>query len=165
MMYISQTPIEVGQLMAKSLDIFYGADVLEPGAGEGNLATVANNKGANVDCIELNSGCAERLRAKFPNVLKANFMLVEPDKLYDFVIMNPPDKNRKEHIDHAIKFLKPTGKLAAFVKTSPKTLGGVDFLEYLFQYAYRRGINTVDFVDVPDEFSADAAKILIMRKR
>lgn len=109
--------------------------VLEPSAGEGALASLCADKGAEVDCIEIN---AERawglgLDLRFGSVVRADFLLVEPEKLYDRVVMNPPfDRERDiDHVMHALKFLKPDGMLVSVMSA------GTEFRETRKARAFR----------------------------
>jgi hypothetical protein len=93
--------------------------VLEPSAGTGNLASLAADKGAVVDCVEYQADLAEGLRAsgRYRNVITGDFLGVTPDPIYDAVVMNPPfDYERDiDHVLHALAFLKPGGQLAAIM--------------------------------------------------
>jgi SAM-dependent methyltransferase len=69
--------------------------------------------------IEINQKLAERLKTEFPltDVRCADFLEYTVDDLgtFDRIIMNPPFHNGADikHIQHAIKFLKPGGRLVA----------------------------------------------------
>lgn len=95
--------------------------VLEPSAGTGNLARRLVEKGAIVDCIEVQPELASQLAStkKYRTVTLSDFLRVEPnpDALYDLVVMNPPfDLERDiDHVMHALKFLKPEGCLVAIM--------------------------------------------------
>jgi hypothetical protein len=119
--------------------------ILEPSAGTGNLArlcaTVRRSAdkrewnearkeyvnedlglfGHKVDCVELQPALARQLRAEgiYRRVTAGDFLLLQPDpkRLYDRVAMNPPfDLLRDvDHVVHALKFLKPDGRLVAIM--------------------------------------------------
>ena len=95
--------------------------VLEPSAGTGNLARPCAEKGAVVDCVELQPHLAAGLRGEgiYRRVYEADFLAMrpDPDNLYDVVVMNPPfDLERDiDHILHAMKFLAPDGYLVAIL--------------------------------------------------
>lgn len=59
-----------------------------------------------------------------------DFLDVQPEPIYDLVIMNPPfDKSLFiEHIRHAHKFLTPTGELIAVIPVNEKRITDSDWL-------------------------------------
>jgi protein-L-isoaspartate O-methyltransferase len=96
--------------------------VLEPSAGGGNLARAADAAGATVICVELNADLAKKLREKF-NTFNNDFLSVISFYAgpFDAVLMCPP-RNSIPHIDHAISFLKPNGKLVALVRKDSENI-------------------------------------------
>ena len=62
-------------------------------------------------------------RAKGYGVMQANFLQVQPDPVFDFVLMNPPfyGKHYQKHVEHARKFLKPGGVLYAILPITAVT--------------------------------------------
>jgi hypothetical protein len=115
--------------------------VLEPSAGTGNLARRAVEKGAVVDCIEVQGKLADDLKqtGKYRKVLNADFLAVQPEPVYDVVIMNPPfDRERDiDHVLHALKFLKPDGCLTAIMSA------GTEFRETRKAEAFRELMTTM----------------------
>jgi predicted RNA methylase len=113
------TPAGVAVRMATIADLYAlpGLAVLEPSAGLGAIAKVAASAGATVDCVELCRDLYERLRASgaYRSVRCADFLEVEPEPVYDRVLMNPPFGKGADvrHVMHALRFLKPGGMLAA----------------------------------------------------
>jgi 16S rRNA G1207 methylase RsmC len=98
--------------------------VLEPSAGRGALAVAANSAavGVMVDMHELlpgNHRALIELKLPLSGVSEpGDFLQVEPKPIYDRVLMNPPfDKKRSDihHVVHALKFLKPGGRLVAIM--------------------------------------------------
>ncbi|WP_421983386.1 DUF4942 domain-containing protein [Roseibium sp.] len=135
--------------------------ILEPSAGTGNLARPAAAERIHriprlvpmdngrqrydydevpyqhiVDCIELQPHLANALEAddRFNRVMCADFLSVAPDPIYDRVIMNPPfDRERDiDHVVHALKFLKPDGRLVAIMSA------GTEFRETKKAQAFRK---------------------------
>jgi predicted RNA methylase len=92
-------------------------EVLEPSAGTGNIATAAVDKGADVDCIEVQAEHFLSLRqsGRYRHVRLGDFLKVPQRAVYDRVLMNPPfDRERDiDHVMHALGFLKPKGKLVS----------------------------------------------------
>lgn len=109
------TPSGEATTMARLAQIKAGDDVLEPSAGNGNLADAAKAAGANVDVIELSPQLQDILQAKGYNLVATDFEAFTPSKQYDAIVMNPPFSNRKDaaHIMRAFTMLKPGGRLVA----------------------------------------------------
>lgn len=116
-----QTPPAVAADLAALLALKPGARVLEPSAGLGRLLdAVAPYKPAEVVAVEQAAPLAAELyRQARPGVVlkQRDFMTLTPAELgaFDAVIMNPPFHLRADvrHIEHAMRFLKPGGVLAA----------------------------------------------------
>lgn len=98
-----------------------GKRVLEPSAGTGNLARVLRQRGASVDCVEIQPDLAKGLRLEGFPCVTADFLTLapptDPELGYDLVVMNPPfDRERDvDHVMHALKFLKPGGGLISIM--------------------------------------------------
>lgn len=95
-----------------------GMRVLEPSAGEGALVDACRKFGARkVECIEMEPKCRETLESKADAVRIADFLTQMPRANYDRVVMNPPFTKGQylKHVNHALKWLKPGGKLYAIV--------------------------------------------------
>lgn len=112
------TPVATASRMADLARISKGDRVLEPSAGNGNLADAAKAKGAEVDVLEISSQLRDILTAKGYNVVGYDFEAFTPEEKYDAVIMNPPfgsGTNRLDslHIQRAFDMLKPGGRLVA----------------------------------------------------
>lgn len=119
--------------------------VLEPSAGVGNLsrpaATREHELVHSVDTIEIDAERAQALREHgcYDRVLHRDFLAVDPEQVYDRVLMNPPfDQGRDiDHIVHALKFLRAGGRLvsvtsaAARYSSSPKAKAFHKHLEAL----------------------------------
>lgn len=135
--------------------------ILEPSAGTGNLARRcitepvseiadydwkvkqarewnASHRFDNlVDVVELQPHLADGLKAAgcFNRVYAMDFLHLSPEVtgLYDIVAMNPPfDRERDiDHVMHAMKFLKPGGRLHAILSA------GTEFRETKKTVAFR----------------------------
>ncbi|CRM87353.1 Type I restriction-modification system methyltransferase subunit [Pseudomonas sp. 22 E 5] len=139
------TPPTVAKHAADLAMIGDGMMVLEPSAGRGALAVAANSAavGVIVDMHELlpdNHKALIELKLPLSGVAEpGDFLQVEPKPVYDRVLMNPPfDKKRSDihHVVHALKFLKPGGRLVAIMPS------GVTF---------RDDALTRDFRDIVDQ--------------
>ena len=108
------TPKETAQRMVAEAGLEPGMKVLEPSAGNGNIAEVIRAAGVNPDVVEQSSRLREILEAKGFNVVEHDFLDVK-DGQYDRIVMNPPFSNGQdaEHIHHAYTLLNPGGKLVA----------------------------------------------------
>ena len=91
--------------------------VLEPSAGRGAIASRVAPLVAAVDCIELHEQHAAFIRSAgyARSLMVGDFLAVEPDPVYDRVIMNPPFAKRADiaHVQHALRFLRPGGVLVS----------------------------------------------------
>jgi len=120
-----------------------GMRVLEPSAGTGNLVTAAfsDQRDIDVHCVEIQPYLAKELQRHPVNrVIGRDFLTIDPDELglFDRVIMNPPfDLQRDiDHVTHAIKFLKPGGRLVSIMSA------GVEFRENKKAVAFRKLVET-----------------------
>lgn len=115
-----QTPAAVASQLVALLNLNRNMRVLEPSAGLGRILDAIKPHAWDVTAVEMAPQCAEELyrqeRAEV-KILQRDFLTLSPDEtgLFDAVIMNPPFHMRSDirHIEHARKFLKPGGKLAA----------------------------------------------------
>lgn len=108
------TPKATAQRMVAEAGIEPGMSVLEPSAGNGNIADAIRAAGVNPDVVEQSPKLREILDAKGFNLVGHDFMDVQ-DGHYDRIVMNPPFSNGQdaEHIQHAYTLLKPGGHLIA----------------------------------------------------
>lgn len=134
------TPAHVAQRMARLANIREGMRVLEPSAGNGNLADAAKAEGGQVDVIEISSQLRDILTAKGYTVVDHDFDGFTPDKPYDAIVMNPPFSNRQDaaHIMRAFGMLAGGGTLAAIAGEGVffgKDQKAVAFREWLEQHS------------------------------
>lgn len=110
------TPKATAEEMLDKADISEGLDILEPSAGNGNIAEAIRDAGASPDVIEISGNLREILEAKKFNVVAQDFMDYS-GKQYDRIIMNPPFSNSQdiEHVRHAYDLLKPGGRIVAIM--------------------------------------------------
>lgn len=115
------TPEAVGRMVIEQADISPGMTVLEPSAGTGNLASLAVEAGAHVDCIELQPAFAEQLKDSglYHNVWCCDFVKRSVVPIYDRIIMNPPFEKGADmkHVETALWHLKPGGILVAIMSS------------------------------------------------
>ena len=132
----------VKQLLANAM-LKPGMRVMEPNAGDGALALAAAAVvgHANVTCCELMPQNVRQLKALgFDIEGPKDFLEVVPRPQHDVVLMNTPFSGGKDrqHVLHALKFLKDGGELWAIISTSWKTAehhGAREFREMLQAHA------------------------------
>lgn len=109
------TPASVAQRMARLAGITQGMRVLEPSAGNGNLADAAKAAGGEVDVIEISSQLRDILTAKGYTVVDHDFDGFTPEQPYQAILMNPPFSQRRDaaHIMRAYGMLASGGRLVA----------------------------------------------------
>ncbi len=122
-----QTPATVAARLVGLLNLSDGARVLEPSAGLGRILDVlAPFNTSEVVAVEMAPACAGELfrqNREGVKIKQRDFLTVQPSELgqFDAVAMNPPFHMRADirHIQHARKFLKPGGTLAAVCMDGP----------------------------------------------
>ena len=99
-----------------------GMRTLEPSCGDGRFLDGLRKAGAIPYGIEVDPTRAAISRAKGHSVLLANFLETEPTGDFDLVVMNPPfyGKHYAKHVLHALKFLKPGGRLYAILPATAR---------------------------------------------
>lgn len=109
------TPMATATRMAALARIKKGDRVLEPSAGNGNLADAAKAAGGEVDVVEMSSQLRDILQAKGYSIVGHDFETFQPEEKYDAIVMNPPFSDRRDsaHIQRAFGMLKAGGHLVA----------------------------------------------------
>lgn len=115
------TPPGVASQMMEWADLTAGDKVLEPSAGTGNLIRAAMAHGifqSDITAVEIDEKKASALKCLCADFLACNGDLGKFDK----VLMNPPFTRGADiaHIQHALKFLAPGGRLVAICGNGPK---------------------------------------------
>jgi phospholipid N-methyltransferase len=121
------TPPELADRMVALADIRLGQQILEPSAGTGRIidAIRRNAHGYTITAVELNCNMAHRLRTVdcVDDTRQADFLECNGDLgTFDRIVMNPPFANADDikHIMHALKMLKPGGRLVAICANGPR---------------------------------------------
>lgn len=116
------TPNEVISRVLGNLYVKKRERVLEPSCGDGRIMDALRRLGADVLGIEVHAGRAEIARRKGHDVLTANFLETVPTGDFDHVLMNPPfyGTHYAKHVNHAIGFLKPGGRLTAILPAAAR---------------------------------------------
>ena len=115
------TPAALAREAVEAAGIEPGMLVAEPSAGRGAIAAVmAEIVGtANVHAYELLPDHVKVLREMGLQVHEGDFLAQPARPIFDRIVMNPPFGQQADmkHVQHALKMLKPTGRLVAI--TSP----------------------------------------------
>jgi protein-L-isoaspartate O-methyltransferase len=122
------TQPELAARMVAIAGIEPGHTVREPSAGTGNIiraiAQTIDLDKITLSAIEINQNLTQGLRSSFPNIQIqcADFLELAPVPECDRILMNPPFANGQDiaHITHAIKMLKPKGRLVAICGNGPR---------------------------------------------
>ena len=117
------TPVAVVERVLA--DIAYrlpGQRVLEPSCGCGRFLDALRAAGADAVGCEVDPVRAAMCEAKGHRVMRMNFLETVPTADFDQVIMNPPfsGKGYSKHVRHALKFLKPGGRLTAILPATAR---------------------------------------------
>lgn len=117
-----QTPEPIVARLIELADIEPGMTVLEPSAGQGNIAHAVARETA-VDCVELLPANFAKLNPSVRKALCGDFLRFEPMedwRDYDRVVMNPPFARQDDirHVTHAMRFLKDGGRLVSVMAAS-----------------------------------------------
>lgn len=115
------TPLPVVQSVMSYALPCAGQNVLEPSAGDGDLADAIRARGARVTCVENHDSSIAALMRKGHEVLGVDFLALTPEGFaFDMVIMNPPFTKGQDvaHVTHAFQFLRPGGVLFAILPCS-----------------------------------------------
>ncbi len=109
------TPADLAHDVVTLADIKPGMAVLEPSAGIGRIATVAERAGGKVTCYEVDGKRSSALAGFTVHV--CDFLSVKPEQQFDRVVMNPPFARQDDirHVLHAFKFLRSGGRLVAIM--------------------------------------------------
>ena len=115
------TPPELGALAALAAQVRAGDQVLEPSAGTGLLAILAEVLGGTPTLNELAAGRAALLEGLFPLSARSRHDAVHlPDVLasagsFHVVLLNPPFQALEAHLKAAVSCLADGGRMAAIV--------------------------------------------------
>jgi phospholipid N-methyltransferase len=125
------TPTEIAEMMVDYAEIETGQRILEPSAGTGNLikAIEATETRTDIIAVELNYNLVQLLKNGNGNqwgideVVQGDFLDQNGNLgTFDRVLMNPPFENGVDikHINHALAFLRPGGRLVALCANGPR---------------------------------------------
>jgi predicted RNA methylase len=126
------TPTSVADRMVYLAKLEFGAEVLEPSAGTGQILRSLRGLKLRVTAVELDQTKVD-LIAFAPVVHYGDFLECSPQArgtdtsgrclgIFDAVLMNPPFTRGQDikHIQHARTFLKPGGRVVAICANGPR---------------------------------------------
>ena len=150
------TPEEIARKMAALVDFEKVESILEPSAGNGDLATAvirAYDKrhyrgyaekerdpflSEVVDVVEIDEKCRAFLKSQKANVIAEDFLKLQTFKRYDLIIMNPPFSDGVKHLLKAVEMQKYGGQIVCLLNSetinNPYTLERKVLLEKIEQY-------------------------------
>jgi len=115
------TPEALGREVVALADLQPGMFVFEPNAGDGALVKIISETNY-VDAMELVEARAKLIpiNDNVRSVVVGDFLTATPHPRYDRAVLNPPFSKQQDilHVLHALKFLKPGGKLVAIMSSS-----------------------------------------------
>ena len=113
------TPERLARLCAELAEIQPGERVLEPSAGQGDLAQALPHV---TTCVEVSALHCAVLRARGFHVEQADFLHWFTPDGFDAIVMNPPfaDGRAQAHVAHAATMVKEGGRLVAIVSASAR---------------------------------------------
>jgi phospholipid N-methyltransferase len=157
------TPLYIVNKMLANVNFNKVKTVLEPEAGQGDIAKICRDKmkyirgtGYNsdkytpdIDCIEINPQLQAILKADGFRIVHNNFLTYQTCKRYDLIIMNPPFSNGEKHILKALEMQKNGGQIVCLLNadTIKNTYSNTrkDLFQKLQEYNAK-----IDFI--PDAF-------------
>ena len=101
--------------------------ILEPSAGSGTFvkACRAQWPASTILSIEVRQECAESLRTAGSNNVAIKDLLIVPlSRRYDLIVGNPPFSAAREHVQHLLPNLAPTGLLVFLLPLQTLALKG-----------------------------------------
>lgn len=113
-------PAHITHSICQGIELRPYMRVLEPSAGAGRMVAVINEYSPHITAVELSGDLFTDLCRDAPiltQCYRGDFLRMDPDELgtFDRIIMCPP-KDSVAHISHALKFLRPDGRLIALVQ-------------------------------------------------
>lgn len=118
------TPDDLADEIVQTANV-HRRSVLEPSAGDGAIVRALVRAGAMyVQAVEIRLESCDAIRGwvssqglAYVSVTQQDFLSVVPVQGFDSVVMNPPFTKGQDvkHIEHALKFLRPGGRLVSVV--------------------------------------------------
>lgn len=113
------TPISTIETFLDVFPLRGGIEVLEPGAGSGNIIKTLQKYGDfSIDAVEIRPEEAQHLQDLDVNVIIDDFLSMDLGKKYDLIIGNPPFNQAIEFVEKCLGLLKPGGRLIFLLRTA-----------------------------------------------
>lgn len=115
------TPTKLARTAAELAEIGEDDTVLEPSAGQGDLAAFLPKD--RTTCVEISPLHCAVLKAKGFEVIQADFIAwSQTARQFDVVVMNPPfsEGRAQAHVECAALMVKPGGRLVAILPASAR---------------------------------------------
>ena len=159
-----RTPPPVIRKLIRDLCLPNGSRVLEPSAGEGDVARELLGLGLSVDAIEIDPGRVAKLgKIDGLTVYPGNFLQMPARPVYDAVVMNPPFSctHWMEHVVHAYDWLAPGGTLRTVLPVTAQLGSTKKHVAFRAWVAKRMGWrDELRFTELPAEsFSSSGTRI------
>lgn len=113
------TPIPTIETFLDVFPLRGGIEVLEPGAGSGNIIKTLQKYGDfSIDAVEIRPEEAQHLQDLGVNVIIDDFLSMDLGKKYDLIIGNTPFNQAIEFVEKCLGLLKPGGRLIFLLRTA-----------------------------------------------
>lgn len=149
------TPEVIGKAVADQAEIQNDDSILEPSAGQGDLA--AHFAKAQTTCVELSRLHCAILKAKGYQTEQADFLVWAEAKAragatWSKLVMNPPfaDRRAELHVTAASKLVAPAGRLVAVLPASLKDKNVLPGWVHQWSHVYQ------------DEFEGTGVSVVIL---
>jgi hypothetical protein len=112
------TPVLLAAEAVRLADIQKGDRILEPSAGNGDLAVLL--PAGQTECVEISPVRVAILKARGLRATEADFLKWHPSGKFHKIVMNPPfsDGRALAHLRHAASMLENNGRLVAILPAS-----------------------------------------------
>lgn len=176
------TPLHVVYKMLADVDFKTMDSVLEPSAGQGDIAKIVKQKMENerkydygyshdnkyvadIDCIEINPQLQYILKGEGLRVVHDDFLTFETSKHYDLIIMNPPFSNGDKHLLKALQMQEKGGQVVCLLNSetikNTCTNARKDLLRKLQEYNAKIEFIPDAFIDAERKTGVEIALIKV----
>lgn len=144
------TPLLIAAMAVAKARIAPGMFVLEPSVGLGNIVITVEKRGeGRVTGFEIDAARLHKAKDRCElagGIQLRDFLSAKPEPVFDRIVMNPPFAGQADikHVTHAMKFLKPDGRLVAIMSN------GVQF---------RQNRATVEFRELMDNHGGEVTPL------
>lgn len=176
------TPLYIINKMLSDVDFKTVNSVLEPSAGQGDIAKIVQQKMENlrkydygyshdnkyiadIDCIEINPQLQYILRGEKLRVIHDDFLTFETMKHYDLIVMNPPFSCGEKHLLKALQMQEKGGRIVCLLNAetikNTCTNARKDLLRKLQEYNAKIEFIPDAFIDAERKTNVEIALIKV----